>query len=182
MTITSAEAGGERVARDLGATWVAANRDAADGADIVVLAVPADAASDVAAEMTDVLAGRAVVDVTNRPTPDPERSACTSNAEEIQARVPEAHIVKALNTVFVARQADPALDGTPADGFVAGDDDAAKQVVLRLLESIGMRAFDVGPLAFARTLEGMGWMLISLAMSNGWTWQSAWKLVGPTTP
>jgi hypothetical protein len=30
----------------------------------------------------------------------------------------------------------------------------------------------------ARTLEGMGWLHIWLAMENDWTWQSAWKLVG----
>ena len=32
----------------------------------------------------------------------------------------------------------------------------------------------------ARALEGMGTLNIALNMSNGWPWQSGWKLVGPT--
>lgn len=47
------------------------------------------------------------------------------------------------------------------------------------------QALDVmrdGWLAYARTLEGMAWLNISLNMANGWTWQDGWKLVGPTGP
>lgn len=85
----------------------------------------------------------------------------------------------ALYTVFGFRQATPDIGGTPADGYVAGDDEAAKETVLSFVESIGLTPYDVGPLAAARTLEGMAWIHISLAMHNNWPWQSAWKIVGP---
>jgi predicted dinucleotide-binding enzyme len=49
-----------------------------------------------------------------------------------------------------------------------------------LAESIGFRALDVGPLSVARVLEGMALINISLNMRNGWSWQTEWKLAGPT--
>jgi predicted dinucleotide-binding enzyme len=121
-----------------------------------------------------------VVDVTNRPTPDPNSGRSTSAAEEIQALLQRSHVVKAFNTAFASRQADPEVDGQPADAYVAGDDTGAKEKVLELARSIGFRPIDVGPLAQARTLEGMAWIHISLNMQNAWPWQSAWKIVGPT--
>ena len=70
--------------------------------------------------------------------------------------------------------------GVTLDGFVAGDDVGAKQAALSLVESLGFRPIDAGPLAMARALEGMGTLNISLNMANDWPWQTGWKLVGPT--
>jgi predicted dinucleotide-binding enzyme len=104
-----------------------------------------------------------------------------SNADRLAAWLPDAHVVKAFNTLFAARQAAPVVDGEAVDGYVAGDDPAAKTVVLRLAESIGLRPIDVGGLVMARTLEAMAWLNISLQLQNGWPWQTGWRLVGPTT-
>ncbi len=78
----------------------------------------------------------------------------------------------------MSRQAEPTVNGIAADGFVAGDDAAAKQTVLDVVESIGFRPVDAGSLAAARTLEGMAWLNITRAIANG-SWQDAWVLVGP---
>ncbi len=121
------------------------------------------------------LRGKVVVDVSNRPTPD---ASGTSAAEELQARLPDASVIKAFNTAFATRQADPIVDGVSADGFVAGEDGDAKNKVLRIVESIGFRPVDAGSLAAARTLEGMAWLNISRNMQGG-TWQDAWVLLGP---
>jgi predicted dinucleotide-binding enzyme len=129
--------------------------------------------------MGSSLDGKVVVDVTNRPTPTPDGSA-TSIAEELQGQIPGARVVKAFNTVFASRQANPLVAGITADGFVAGDDATAKQTVLDVVESIGLRPVDAGALASARTLEGMGWLNIQRAIAGG-TWQDAWVLVGPET-
>jgi hypothetical protein len=166
-------------ARSLGATAAPSNADAVSDADIVVLAVPAAALDNVAADIEDDLAGKVVVDVSNRPTPDPAGPG-TSIAEELQDRLPASHVVKAFNTLFASRQADPIVAGVPADGFVAGDDPKAKETVLDTLEGLGFRAVDAGPLAAARTLEGMAWLNINRNMSGG-TWQDAYVLVGPDT-
>jgi hypothetical protein len=89
-------------------------------------------------------------------------------------------VVKALNTVFASRQGEPVVDGIQLDGFVAGDDPRAKGAVLELVQSIGLRPIDAGPLTMARTLEHLALLNIRLNAVNGWTWQSGWKLVGPT--
>lgn len=181
VTFASADpATAEATAQAIGARAARSNREAVESADIVILALPPDVILQVATELGDALNGKIVVDLINRQTPDPNRDGCLSSAEEVQAAVPRARVVKALNTVFVARQAEPEVAGERADGYVAGDDDEAKRVVLAFVESIGLRPFDVGPLMAARTLEGMGWIHIFLASKHNWPWQSAWKIVGPT--
>src|SRR6266550_7714142 len=164
-------------ATETGATAAATNADAVSNADVVVLAVPPTAFDEIATEIGDALAGKVVVDVSNRPTPSPDGSA-TSIAEELQGKLPRASVVKAFNTSFASRQAEPKVNGVSADGFVAGDDASAKKTVLDVVESIGFRPVDAGSLAAARTLEGMAWLIITRAISNG-TWQDAWVLVGP---
>ena len=106
----------------------------------------------------------------------------TSNAEELAALLPDARIVKAFNTLFASHQSDPIADGVQLDGYVAADDDAARATALDLVESIGLRPVDVGPLARARQLEGLAFLNITLNIANGGTWQSGWKLVGAPAP
>jgi 8-hydroxy-5-deazaflavin:NADPH oxidoreductase len=117
--------------------------------------------------------------VANRPTPDPAGPG-TSIAEELQDRLPRSKVIKAFNTLFASRQAEPLVAGVPADGFVAGDDPVAKQTVLDAVEAIGLRPVDAGPLAAARTLEGMAWLNISRNLAGG-SWQEAYVIVGPDT-
>ena len=158
------------------------NQEAVAGTDVVVLAVPFSSVQDVAADLRDDLAGKIVIDVTNPLAPDLSGLASngSSAAELVQQAAPDARVVKAFNTVLAANQADPSVEGTQLDGFVAGDDEEAKQTVLGLLEQIGFRPIDVGPLSAARYLEGMAFLNIALNASNGWSWGTGWKLVGPT--
>ena len=164
-------------AASTGATAVATNAEAIAASDIVILAVPATALAGIAREAGSSLDDKVVVDVTNRPTPDPA-GATDAIAEELQAWLPKAHVVKAFNTAFASRQADPAVGGVAADGFVAADDVAAKAEVLDMVSSIGFNPVDAGSLAAARTLEGMAWLNISRNLAGG-TWQDAWVLLGP---
>ncbi len=173
----------EELGTRLGVATTSSNVEAVRDADIVVLAVPFGAIKDVASEIADEVAGKIVVDVTNPLTADYSGLAtgATSGAELLQQQLPNAKVVKALNTVFAGNQAEPEVDGIQLDGFVAGDDDLAKKHVLYLLEEFGYRPIDVGPLSAARYLEGMAFLNISLNAANGWSWQTGWKLLGPTT-
>ena len=151
------------------------------GASIVVLATPFASASEIAAEIRDAVRGKTVVDATNRMSfgaDGPAIDTTTSNAEELAALLPDAHVVKAFNTLFASHQSDPIADGVQLDGYVAGDDAAAKALVLELVASIGLEPVDVGPLARARQLEGLAFLNITLNIANGGSWQSGWKLVG----
>lgn len=171
----------EEVAGRTGAKAVSSNVEAAAAGDIVILAVPTPALDEVLGELGDALDGKVVVDVTNRVDMEDPASTIdgTSNGERIQARLPGARVVKALNYAFATRQADPVVDGTPVDGFVAGDDEEARSKVLSLVESIGFRPIDAGSLAMGRALEAMASLIISLQVRHGWSWQNGWKLVGP---
>jgi predicted dinucleotide-binding enzyme len=136
VTITSTTAGeAERVAAEVGATAAASNRAAVADADAVILAVPFDAVSAIVGELGSELDGKVLIDVTNRFAP--AQLDGTSNAELTQQMAPNATVVKAFNTIFAAHQADPVIDGIQLDGFVAGDDGAAKQIVLELVGSLG---------------------------------------------
>ena len=172
----------EAKAKDTGARAVRSVVEATKGAEVVILAVPYAAVDAVLGELGDALAGKVVIDVTNRV----KRPAISesidgaSAAEEIQRKAPKAKVAKAFNYAFASRQADPTVDGMALDGYVAADDADAKAKTLALVGSIGFRPIDAGPLAMARALEALGILNIALQMQNGWPWQSGWKLIGPT--
>ncbi|MDQ2934541.1 MAG: prephenate dehydrogenase/arogenate dehydrogenase family protein, partial [Chloroflexota bacterium] len=115
-------------AREIGADSADSAASAVKGAKVVILAVPYAAGAQVAGEIADGTVGRTVIDVTNPLKPDYSGLATdTSAAEELQRRLPDAHVVKAFNTVFASNQADPTAGGATIDGYVAGDDANAKR-------------------------------------------------------
>jgi predicted dinucleotide-binding enzyme len=79
----------------------------------------------------------------------------TSVAEELQAALPGAHVVKAFNTPAARNVADPKRVATPLTIALAGEDAAAKMRVAKLVSALGLEPLDVGPLVAARYLEGM---------------------------
>jgi NADPH-dependent F420 reductase len=180
-TVTIASSDAEEaghVATELGARAARSNAEVAADAEVVILAVPFDAVGGIAGELGSRLDGKILIDVTNRF--GPEQLDGTSNAELIQRMAPNAKVVKAFNTVFASHQADPVIDDIQLDGFIAGDDGAAKTKVIELVASLGFRPIDTGPLTMARALEAMGMLNIALNMNNNWPWQTGWKLLGPT--
>jgi NADPH-dependent F420 reductase len=174
-----AEAGA--VATATGARVATSNADAARASDVVILAIPFDSAKAVATEIRDVVTGKPVVDVSNRMSVGPSGpiiDAGPSNAERLAAWLPDALVVKAFNTVFASNQSDPVVEGIQLDGFVAADDATAKAAILELVASIGLRPIDAGPLSRAQQLEQLAFLNIALNATNGWSWQSGWKLAG----
>jgi NADPH-dependent F420 reductase len=172
----------EAAAQAAGAQSAASNSEAVNGADVVILAVPGGAVGAVVTELGSALDGKVVVDSTN-PLNDSYSDLTTSGvsaAELLQQQIPSAKVVKAFNTIFAGRHANPTENGQPLDAFLAGDDTAAKATVGQLAESLGYRVIDAGGLRMARSLEEMAFLNISLNATNGWAWQSGWKLVGPT--
>ena len=172
VAASSAESA-EEAARDVDCRAADSPAEASRQAEAVILAVPAEAHGEVAAEIKQHVAGKPVVDVSNGPRAVQEGE---SLAEGLQAQLPEAHVVKAFNSAFASKMADPVDGDRPLDGFIAGDDAAAKQAVATLVRDVGFEPVDVGELKVARTLEGMAWINISLNMEHGWPWQSAWRL------
>jgi NADPH-dependent F420 reductase len=154
--------GGNVSAEDIG--------EAAARSDVVVLAIPFDAAKDalVAAGNLD---GKVVIDITNPLTADYSGLTIghtTSAAEEIQKLAPRAKVVKAFNTVFSSvLQAGGKVNGTPVTVFLAGDDVDAKQVVSAIVGNAGLSSIDAGGLSAARYLEPLAGLNIALGYGQG---------------
>ena len=143
--------------------------DAVKGADVVILATPYEAVSNLASSID--FSGKVVVDVTNPVKADFSGLSIgfdTSAAEEIQTLLPKAKVVKAFNTVF-AQVYEQGLEfaGNKAQTFVAADDDAAKQTVLTLANEAGFDAVDAGALSNARYLEPLAYMNIHFGYMLG---------------
>jgi predicted dinucleotide-binding enzyme len=182
VTVASAQPEhAEEAARSAGARAANSSREAVRGVDAVVLAVPGPALDAVIGDLRPDLAGKIVIDVTNRMNPADNSTVLdgSSNAEQLQAKVPDAKVVKAFNTAFASRQANPSMGGSRPDGYVAGNDADAKAQVLQLVESIGFRPVDAGDLYMARVLEGMALLNMTLQMRTNGSWQSAWQLTEP---
>jgi len=181
VSATSRESA-EDAAAAAGARAAADNADAVNGAEVVVLAIPHAAVAVVADELGAALAGKVVVDTSN-PLNDSYSDLVTvgtSSAEELQRQLPDASVIKAFNTNFASRHGNPTEGGAPLDAFIAGDDAKAKAKVGEFASSLGYRVIDAGELRMARSLEEMAFLNIKLNANNDWSWQSGWKLVGPT--
>lgn len=148
--------------------------EAAARADAVILATPWAAEAEVAAAIAPYVAGKTLIDATNPVgmtehgldlVPQDGRAA----AEALQARLPEARVVKTFNQIGAEFIADPAaLERRPVM-FAAGDDDAARQLALNLVKEAGFEAIDAGPLTNARHLESLAvlWICSTLEPDLG---------------
>lgn len=142
--------------------------DAVDGADIVVLALPFDAALSAVKSLD--LRGKIVVDISNPVTPDYSGlkfGHTTSAAEELQQAAPNANLVKAYNTIFAALFDAPASETAKVPVFLAGDDSTAVDAVAELVRSSGFAVEKTGKLDGARLLEPLGMLNIRLGFGLG---------------
>jgi len=143
--------------------------------DIVVLAVPYPAVSDVIAERGDELAGKVVVDITNPLDFETFDSlvvpADGSAATEIAAALPGSKLLKAFNTTFAGTLASGTVGGSvPTTVLIAGDDSDAKALLSAIVTAGGLKAIDAGSLRRARELEALGFLQLTLAAGEKISW------------
>ncbi|PJF36632.1 MAG: NADPH-dependent F420 reductase [Candidatus Thermofonsia Clade 1 bacterium] len=136
-----------------------ANADAAAAAQIIVLSVPYTAHAETIAAIKAAAQGKLFIDVTVPINPAdyrtvhvPEgKSACV----EAQAMLGESvKVVAAFQNVSAVhlKKLDHSVD---CDVLVCGDDEAAKAQTIALIEAIGMRGIDAGPLMNAVAVEAL---------------------------
>ncbi|MCH9696169.1 MAG: NAD(P)-binding domain-containing protein [Gammaproteobacteria bacterium] len=130
--------------------------EAAAAADIVVLAVPGMVALDVAKGLGD-LNGKIVIDVTNPLVVEPPLTftfgVAGSNGEMIQAALPDAHVVKALNTINWQSMIDPGTSAGPLSVPLSGDDEASKREVAAMVTAMGLHPIDIGDIETSHWTE-----------------------------
>jgi predicted dinucleotide-binding enzyme len=133
---------------------VSAVAGAAEGADVVVLAVPFAAVPTVAGELGS-LAGKVVIDCTNAIAKGMTltHGHTTSSAEELAKALPGARVVRSFHQQGAETLENPAFGDARATNFVAADDADARAVGMALSRDVGLDTVDAGPLASARLLE-----------------------------
>jgi len=149
--------------------------------DVVVLAVPYPAVSDVLAARGETLAGKIVVDITNPLDFETFDSltvpADSSATAEIAAALPQSRVLKAFNTTFAATLSSGTVGSLPTTVLIAGDDTDAKTELAGIVTSGGLKAIDAGSLQRARELEAIGFLQIALAAGEKITWTGGLGLV-----
>ena len=131
--------------------------EAAADADVVVLAVPGMVTGTVAKNLGD-LSGKLIIDATNPldvigEGPQFDYGVPTSNGQIVQALHPDAHVVKAFNTITWQQMIDP---GRPKPVMpLAGNSAEAKSRVAGWVQAMGIDTVDIGGIQHARVTEQM---------------------------
>ena len=143
-------------------------REAAQGADALLLAVHWSRVDDVLMQAGD-LSGKVVVSCSlpmNADDTDLVIAHTSSGAEALAKRVPKARVVSAFGTVpsevlfdvFAARR-----KATKPSLVYCGDDARSKKVAAQLIRDVGFDPVDAGPLRIARYTEPFTLLIAQLA-------------------
>lgn len=156
--------------------------DAANFADIIVLAVKGSVASDVLKQIrTD---NKIVIDTTN-PISDtaPVNGVLQfftpqnhSLGELLQKENPEAHIVKAFNSVGSGFMVNPDFGGIKPTMFICGNSEGAKLKVKEILTDFNWETEDMGKIEAAGPIEALCQLWCIPGFLNN-QWSQAFKLL-----
>src|SRR5688572_2409664 len=124
---------------------------AARAGEIVVVTIPL---KNIGSVPVEPLAGKVVIDTNNYyPQRDGRIAALedesTTTAELLQNHLPRSKVVKAFNHIYAAELTTHGqAPGTPNRRalVIAGDDEAAKATVAKLIDQFGFDTVDAGPL------------------------------------
>lgn len=159
--------------------------DAAKFGEMLVLAVKGTAALQALQTAGAAnLADKPVIDTTNPIAEAPPTNGVLkfftshdqSLMERLQSALPDAHFVKAFNSVGNATMVDPQFAGGKPTMFICGNDDSAKAAVRGVLDQFGWEAADMGKAEAARAIEPlcMLWCIPGFLRND---WFHAFKLL-----
>ena len=154
---------GAEIAAEVGVSG-GSNEDVVSAAELIVLAVNADAALDTARELAGPIGSRPLLSVASRLRFTKAGvfpgSGELSIAEQV-AEIVDAPVAAGLHSLAASNlgQAEPPEEDT----LVCGDDAVAKEAALELAAKLVTgRAIDAGPLASARALEGLTAVIVNM--------------------
>lgn len=172
--------------------WKAANDKGSTGtfaevaafANIIVLATKGTVTLN-AVELAgkENFTGKVVIDATNPIADTPPidgvlqffTGSNTSLMEQLQQLLPEAHLVKAFNSVGNGQFYKPAYAEGKPTMFICGNDAGAKQTVTEILTAFGWEAEDMGTAVAAQAIEPLCrlWCILGFTKNQ---WGHAFKL------
>ncbi len=135
--------------------------EAAAFGDVVVLAVAGQVAQEAVKLAGAGLAGKPVIDACNPIGGGPPVNGVLSYftpqneslMEQLQKVAPEAHFVKAFNSVGNAQMINPQFAGGRPTMFICGNDAQAKKTVASICDQFGWDTEDMGAVEAARAIE-----------------------------
>ena len=161
---TKAQATAERLAVEFGADVIGmVTRDAAARADLVILTVPFASQETTLREISEQVSGKIVVDTTVPLVPPkvmrvqlPPEGCAALRAQKILGD--GVRVVSAFHNVAAFKLAsDNEVD---CDVLVFGDDKAARESVIRIVTTCGLRGIHAGSLANSASAEALTSILI----------------------
>ena len=136
--------------------------DVAAWGEAVVLSVVGRAAKDALSEaQPQNLAGKPILDTTNPISDEPPEDGVIrcftgpnrSLMEELQGTFPQAHFVKAFNSVGSDLMVNPKFSGGKPTMFYCGNNADAKAFVAKIIDQFGWEGADMGTAVAARAIE-----------------------------
>jgi len=148
----------------------ASNADAVSQTDLAILSVPYAAQREILESLRPALIGKALITTVNALNPVDMRRvklpAISAAVEAQQLLGNDVKVVAAFQTVMYRILLDPDRS-IESHVFVAGNDAEAKQQVILLAQSIGMKAWDIGPIENAAATETFAAVVIHLGAQHG---------------
>ncbi len=154
--------------------------------DIIVLCVKGTAAEEIIEKVKRNLSGKILIDTTNpiADGPPPQNGVLNffttlenSLMERLQKIAPDAHFVKAFNSIGSAFMVNPDFGyNTKPTMFICGNDVDAKRRVSEILEKFGFEVEDMGRVESARAIEPLCilWCIPGFLRNE---WAHAFKLL-----
>ena len=174
--------------------WAAGNpgvqvkhfHETAEFGDLVILAVSGQLAIEALKLVgPKALRGKPVIDACNPIGGGPPVAGVLSYftgqneslMERLQEAYPEAHFVKAFNSVGTGQMVNPHFAGGRPTMFICGDNADAKSVVTRILDQFGWDTADMGAVQAARAIEPLCKLWCIPGIGNGDWSPHAFKLM-----
>lgn len=152
--------------------------EAVRGARVVINATPGAGSLERLTALRENLRTKVLLDVSNATTDGPDGLPAdllhpgSSLGEQLQAALPDTHVVKSLNTMLYPVMTAPAALAQPPTAFLSGQDAGAKQVVRGLLVDLGWHQewiADLGGIETARATEAAILFVPHVIRSSGFS-------------
>jgi len=159
--------------------------ETAQHAEALILAVKGHAALEALEQCRAAhLSGKLIIDATNPIAAEaPENGVLKffttldeSLMERLQKAYPEAHFVKAFNSIGNAYMVDPDFGGEKPSMFICGNHAPSKATTRALLEQFGWEVEDMGSATSARAIEPLCMLWCIPGMLEG-RWSHAFRLL-----
>jgi predicted dinucleotide-binding enzyme len=150
-----------KTAEEIGA-GVATVDGAIDGSEVVLWAIPGSAMAEAIRAVATRLAGKIVIDATNK-----VGEGDLNSLGVIAQHAPSAHAYRAFNAVGWENFADPNYGESVGDLVFCGPDGDPREAVEQLIGATGLRPIYVGDGGKAGVVDGVAALWFALAFERG---------------